>query len=162
LAARAVARAVRTSSKRPAHERVSDLTRQVVAVHGVYPKTNHVALIVTAARVSRKSLYEVFQCVGQAIEAVVGRAIGNLETTILESGGDLEALLSWAEENGDDAVLALIHSPAVDLDRWERLAGAGATSVSEELELGATLHLLRSWALARFDRASAYRSPTSA
>lgn len=98
-----------------------------------------------------------YESVQQAIEAVVVRAIGNLEEVILESGGDLEALLSWSEENRDEAMLALIHAPAVDLEGWERLACAGATSVPEELELGATLHLLRSWALARFDRASARR-----
>lgn len=130
--------------------RIVEAAVHVLARRGLHPRPPTVAEVTKQAACARGTFYEHFSNVEEALRGAAALSLDRLGEALL-AGGGVEALMGWVDMNEEFASVALIHSPAVDLDRWSQVFTTGTASVADELGLGYRLHLAKSRALVKFD-----------
>lgn len=130
--------------------RIVDAALRILASRGFHPQPPTVEQLSTEAGVARNTFYDHFPNAEEAFRAASSLALDRPGHLLL-ADGDAVALINWVIEDEDHARVALIHSPAVDLDGWARLFTIGTESTAEELERAARPYLARSMALSRSD-----------
>lgn len=140
---------IRDLARRSRRARIVDAALRLLATRGFHPRPPTVADMVSLAGVARNTFYENFPNADEAFLAATTLALGNLAEVL--DGSDTDELLAWVHRNPDDAVVALIHSPAVNQEGWMQIYATGADSLSDELQIGGRLQVARTHALAYFD-----------